>query len=60
MPIVSLRLFGALTKVGYWGQIRGSKFKRLRIAYDHCVVTAARNLMIYDITTDKYTDLITD
>ena len=62
MPIVSRRVFSVLTKVGYWGRIRDSKFKKLSNVYDHCAVTVARILMIFHITTDKcmYTGLITD
>ena len=45
MPIVSWRIFWALIKVGYWGRIRDSKFKRLPKVYDHCAETAERTLL---------------
>ena len=46
VPIVSWRVFRALTKVGYWGWIRDSKYKRLPNIYNHCALTDARTLDI--------------
>ena len=62
-PIILLvlwRVFRALTKVGYWDRIRGSKFQRLPNVYDLCAVTAARTLVIFHITIDKYFGLINE
>ena len=60
MLIVSWRVFNVLTNMGYRGQIRDSKLKRLPSIYDHCGVTVVQTLVICHITTDKYTGIITD
>ena len=49
-----------LSTLAIWGRIRDRKFKRLPNVYDHCVVTAARTVVIFHMTTDKYPDPITD
>ena len=59
-PIMSWRVFQVLAKMGYWGQIRDSKFKNLPNVDDHCTETASRTRVTFQTPADKYTGLITD
>ena len=59
MPIVSWWVFRLLTEVGYWTELETANLM-LPNVYDHCAVTAARTLVIFHITTDKYTGFITN
>ena len=60
VPITSLPVSRALAKLGYLGRIGRNKFERLLIVFGHWTMTAALRLLIFHISKNKYTSLITN
>ena len=59
VSITALPVSRAFVELCFLGRIWHSKFERF-IVFDHCTVTAAQTHVIFHISKDKYTNVITD